>query len=63
MTTIAPPPDPFEEYQRINEMLDEVFVTEDGSEYPFGYTDPDVIEREVAKFRAWLESTPTAERK
>lgn len=28
----------------------------------FGYTDPDVIEAEVAKFRAYLESTPSAQR-
>lgn len=28
----------------------------------FGYTDPDVIDQEVARFAAFLEETPDAER-
>lgn len=59
MTDLAPLPDPFEDGEWLNRMLEECFVTEDGSEYPFGYTDPDVIEAEVAKAREYLDSVPT----
>jgi hypothetical protein len=55
--TTAVPPDPFEEeWATLVEQIGPL------DESGFGYTDPDVIEREVAKFRAYLDSTPTANR-
>jgi len=55
--TIAVPPDPFEE-----EWHALIGQLEDLDTGGFGYTDPDVIEREVQKFHDWLASTPTAEK-
>jgi hypothetical protein len=56
--TTAPPPDPFEEqWAEIVLNNQDMFTST-----PFGYIDPELIEEEVAKFRAYLDETPSAER-
>jgi flagellar motor switch protein FliM len=61
----APCPDPNENNEELFKAVDKVFAStnsffdEDGKEREFGHIDDDVIEREVARFRARLESAPS----
>lgn len=53
----APCPDPHEDHAELFKSLREVFEDVEWVS-KFGYTDPDTIEREIAKFAAWCDSTP-----
>jgi hypothetical protein len=62
----APCPDPNEGNEDLFKEIDRIFTApntfldEDGNERSFGAIHDDVIEREVARFRARLEATPSA---
>ena len=61
----APCPDPDENNNKLFEAVDEVFSDigvfhdEDGNEREVEFLNPDVIEKEVAKLRRFLESSPS----
>lgn len=61
----APCPDPDKNNEKLFKAVDEVFeetkmfFDEDGNEREVTMYDPDVIEREVERFRAFLSKTPS----
>jgi len=61
----APCPDPNENNQELFKAVDEAFTSfgtfldEDGNSREVEFLNPDVIEMEVARFRARLESAPS----
>lgn len=61
----APCPDPDKNNEELFKAVDEIFeastivVDEDGTEWEIVWRDSDAINEEVAKFAAFLASTPT----
>lgn len=61
----APCPDPDKNNEKLFEAVDEVFeetkmfYDEDGNEREITMYDPDVINKEVARFAAFLATTPS----